>query len=150
MDYARMVREALRQVVRQAMEEAAAEGLPAGHHFYVTFATDHPDVSIDRVMQDIYPESMTIVLQHQYWDLAVDDEGFDVTLAFDGVKRRLRVPFGAIRSFADPEAEFGLSFEEPPVSTESGAGSDEPAPPEAAGPAGSHAKVVSLDEFRKK
>ncbi len=119
LDYARLVREALRDVPRQALRRAASEGLPGDHHFYVTFRTSHPGVAISPGLHARHPEEMTIVLQHQYRDLAVGEEAFSVTLRFGGVPERLHVPFAALVAFADPAAEFGLRFEagEAPVAS---------------------------------
>jgi uncharacterized protein len=122
LDYARLVREALRDVPRQALRLAASEGLPGEHHFYVTFRTSHPGVAISPGLHARYPEEMTIVLQNQYRDLAVGEEAFSVTLRFGGAPERLHVPFAALVAFADPAAQFGLRFE---------AGGEGVAPPEA-------------------
>ena len=110
-DYPRLVREALRAVPRQALRAAAAEGIPAGHAFYLTLRTAHPGVVLSPGLHARYPEEMTIVLEHQFWDLAVGEEAFSVTLRFGGAPERLHVPFAALVSFADPGAEFGLRFE---------------------------------------
>ena len=122
LDYARLVREALRDVPRQALRVAASEGLSGEHHFYVTFRTSHPGVAMSPGLRARYPEEMTIVLQHQYRDLAVGEDAFSVTLRFGGAPERLHVPFAALAAFADPSAQFGLRFE---------AGEEEGAPPEA-------------------
>jgi hypothetical protein len=111
LDYARLVREALRDVPRQALRLAASEGLPGEHHFYVTFKTSHPGVAISPGLRARHPDEMTVVLQHQYRDLAVGEEAFSVTLRFGGVPERLHVPFAALVAFADPAAEFGVRFE---------------------------------------
>jgi uncharacterized protein len=110
LDYARLVREALRDVPRQALRLAASEGLPGEHHFYLTFRTSHPGVAISSGLHARYPDLMTIVLQHQYRDLAVGEEAFSVTLRFGGAPERLHVPFAALVAFADPSASFGLQF----------------------------------------
>jgi hypothetical protein len=110
LDYARLVREALRDVPRQALRLAASEGLPGEHHFYLTFRTSHPGVAISPGLHARYPDLMTIVLQHQYRDLAVGEEAFSVTLRFGGAPERLHVPFAALVAFADPSAHFGLQF----------------------------------------
>jgi len=123
LDYARLVREALRDVPRQALRLAANEGLPGEHHFYVTFRTSHPGVAISPGLHARYPEEMTIVLQNQYRDLAVGEEAFSVTLRFGGAPERLHVPFAALVAFADPAAPFGVRFE---AEAEDGGG----APPE--------------------
>jgi hypothetical protein len=112
-DYARMVREALIEVPRRALRLAAREGLPGEHHFYVSFRTGDPGVSVSPSLRARHPEEMTVVLQHQYWDLAVGDDAFSVTLRFGGAPERLHVPFAALTAFADPAAEFGLRFDRP-------------------------------------
>jgi hypothetical protein len=113
LDYARMVREALIEVPRRALRLAAREGLPGDHHFYVSFRTGHAGVSVSPSVRARHPEAMTVVLQHQYWDLAVGDDAFSVTLRFGGAPERLHVPFAALTAFADPAAEFGLRFDRP-------------------------------------
>jgi hypothetical protein len=144
LDYARLVREALRDVPRQALRLAASEGLPGDHHFYLTFRTSHPGVALSPALHARYPDQMTIVLQHQYRDLAVGEEAFSVTLRFGGAPERLHVPFAALVAFADPSASFGLQFvhgeaaAEPAVATESGA--SEP----------SGGNVVDIRAFRRR
>jgi hypothetical protein len=113
LEYARLVREALLDVPRRALRLAAREGLPGDHHFYVSFRTTHPGVSLSSSLRARHPEEMTVVLQHQYWDLAVGDDAFSVTLRFGGVPERLHVPFASLTAFADPAAEFGLRFDHP-------------------------------------
>ena len=113
LDYARMVREALLDVPRRALRLAAREGLPGEHHFYLSFRTGHPGVSVSPSVRARHPEEMTVVLQHQYWDLAVGDDAFSVTLRFGGTPERLHVPYGALTAFADPAAEFALRFDGP-------------------------------------
>jgi len=117
LDYARLVREALLEVPRQALLVAAREGLSGEHHFYVSFQTGHPGVSISPSLRARHPEEMTVVLQHQYWDLAVGEDAFSVTLRFAGAPERLHVPFAALTAFADPGAEFGLRFDGPGEAT---------------------------------
>jgi len=113
LEYPRLVREALLDVPRRVLRRAAREGLPGEHHFYLSFRTDHPGVSLSPALKARHPQEMTIVLQHQYWDLAVGDEAFSVTLRFAGAAERLHVPFTALTAFADPAAEFGLRFDAP-------------------------------------
>ena len=108
--YETMIDRALRGVVREALERAAREGLRGAHHFYVGFATEMPGVSIPDSLRERYPQEMTIVLQHQYWDLEVGQESFSVTLSFQKQLERLTVPFAAVRSFADPSVNFALEF----------------------------------------
>ncbi|MDX2141901.1 MAG: ClpXP protease specificity-enhancing factor SspB [Rhodospirillaceae bacterium] len=108
--YERMVEDALRGVLRQALTITATQGLPGSHHFYITFDTTHPQVRIPESLRTLHPNEMTIVLQHQFWDLKVNDDGFEITLSFSGVSQRLKVPFAAVTAFADPHAKFGLQF----------------------------------------
>ena len=110
LSYERMVEDALRGVLRQALEITQSQGLPGSHHFYVTFDTTAPGVRIADVLHAMHPSEMTIVLQHQFWDLNVEEESFDITLSFNGVSQPLHVPFAAVTAFADPHAKFGLQF----------------------------------------
>lgn len=109
--YDRMVEDALRGVVRRALNEVASSGLPGDHHFYLTFRTVEPGVHIAPTLRNQYPKEMTIVLQHQFWGLEVNEDNFAVTLSFGGKHERLVVPYRAIVSFADPSVKFGLQFE---------------------------------------
>lgn len=153
-DYPRMIHEALRQVIRSALAETAEEGLEGEHHFYVTFDSAHPGVEMPQVLHDLYPERMTIVLQHQFWDLEAGPEAFAVTLAFDSARHRLTIPYTAVEAFADPAAEFGLRFD---TGNEEDGGEDK-APEGDAAPAAEAAPeapratpaVVRLEDFRKK
>jgi hypothetical protein len=110
--YDRMVEAALRGVVREAVAQAAENGLVAGHHFYITFRTNAAGVDISDHLRAKYPEEMTIVIEHQFWDLTVTDEHFAVTLSFNNRPERLTVPFMAVGAFADPSVKFGLQFQE--------------------------------------
>jgi hypothetical protein len=110
LSYERMVEDALRGVLRQALRITAAQGLPGAHHFYITFDTTHPEVDIAASLKALHPNEMTIVLQHQFWDLKVAEESFEITLSFSGVSQRLFIPFSAVTAFADPHAKFGLQF----------------------------------------
>lgn len=105
-----MVEDALRGVLKQALKITEAQGLPGAHHFYITFDTTHPGLKIPQSLKALHPNEMTIVLQHQFWDLNVGDERFEITLSFSGVSQRLSVPFSAVTAFADPHAKFGLQF----------------------------------------
>lgn len=153
MRYDLMAQEALRGVVRQALLKAAGpEGLPGQHHFYVTFRTRGAGVDIDPSLLDKYPDEMTIVLEHQFWDLDVGEAGFEVTLKFSGVPKYLKVPFTAVSRFHDPSVGFHLQFESG-EDTPAGeaAEASETAPTDAPASAdGDSAEVVSLDSFRKK
>ena len=140
--------EALRHVVIRALAHVGAEGMPGEHHFYVSFRTDRPGVSIPARLLAQYPHEMTIVLQHQFWDLQVDEPGgwFSIGLSFGGIPSALTVPFKAVTAFADPHVQFGLRFRPP---GEEAANDD----PELAGPEPAPSEtpqVVSLDAFRKK
>jgi uncharacterized protein len=110
MKYDKMVEDALRGVVRKALQHALDKGLPGDHHFYLTFRTTAPGVSIPDYLHDQYPEEMTIVLQHQYWDLTIEDEKFTVTLSFKNRPADLVIPFAALSGFVDPSVKFGLQF----------------------------------------
>jgi hypothetical protein len=109
--YDLMVREALRGVVRQVLADIARNGLPGGHHFYISFDTRAEGVRISSRLRVQYPDEMTIVLQHQFWDLIVSEIAFEVGLSFGGVPERLHVPFDAIKGFFDPSVQFGLEFQ---------------------------------------
>jgi hypothetical protein len=102
---------ALRGVVRTVLADVAKKGLPGEHHFKITFATVAPGVRLSERIRTQHPETMTIVLQHQFWDLAVDDDGFAVGLSFGGVPERVAVPFDAVTAFFDPAVQFGFQFE---------------------------------------
>lgn len=106
-----LVQDALRGVVRKVIGEVAKTGLPGDHHFYVSFDTTHPGVRLSGRLRQRYPTEMTVVLQHQFWDLQVDDAHFEVGLAFGGIPERLYVPFASVKGFVDPSVEFGLQFE---------------------------------------
>ncbi len=124
--YDLLVQDALRSMVRKVLEEAAQEGLPGDHHFLITFRTEAPGVRLSKRMRDRYPEEMTIVLQHQFWDLAVTEHTFEVGLSFGNVPERLLVPFEALTSFVDPSVQFGLKFEVQDVSVEQSANDADP------------------------
>jgi len=108
--YAQLVEAALMGVVRRVLADTARDGLEMPHHFYITFRTDHPEVDMPAELRQRYRQEMTIVLQHQYWDLEVDEDRFAVTLSFSGRPHRVSVPFSAVKVFADPGVEFGLQF----------------------------------------
>jgi hypothetical protein len=160
-----LARDALRGVLRRVLSDAAAHGLPGEHHFFITFLSKDEGVKLSPRLLAQYPEEMTVILQHQFWDLVVSDDRFEVGLSFGGVPERLVVPFSAIKSFFDPSVQFGLKFEPSDVAAEApknapaapapSAGmvpaplpstetSEEPAKPSEG------AEVVRLDRFRKK
>jgi uncharacterized protein len=164
MRYDLLAQNALKGVVRDALRIAATTGLPGEHHFYIAFNTRHPGVSLSDKIAARYPREMTIVLQHQYWGLHVQEDRFEVELSFDNVPEKLVIPFDAVKGFLDPAVQFGLQFEsvaverkpkEIEVARTSASDNDEGASepllksPESA-PPDEAAKVVSLDQFRKK
>jgi uncharacterized protein len=146
---------ALRQVVAQAVAHVATKGLPGSHHFYLTFRTDHPGVVIPPRLRAKYPEEMTIVLQHQFWDLKMDLEAglISVGLSFGGVPAVLAIPLDAVTGFADPYVRFGLHFHPAVPEAIPPAPVTEPEP-DAAGEEAEKAveapQVVSLDAFRRR
>jgi len=158
-----LARDALRGVLRRVLADAAEHGLPGDHHFFITFVSTADGVKLSPRLLAQYPEEMTVILQHQFWDLVVTEERFEVGLSFGGIPERLLIPFSAIKSFFDPSVQFGLQFETSdaaPAEAESPAAplpaaSALPAPPkeakeeEPAKPT-EGAEVVRLDRFRKK
>ncbi|MHA1560355.1 MAG: SspB family protein [Alphaproteobacteria bacterium] len=174
-----LAQDALRGVLRKVLSEVAKTGLPGEHHFFITFATKAPGVRISTRLIEQYPEDMTIVIQHQYWDLTVTEHAVEIGLSFNGIPERLLVPFSAIKAFVDPSVQFALQFEPATANDETAAGDPKdtadtggevvagPAPaeesPAADAPASedgeaddtnekvsTEAQVVSLDAFRKK
>lgn len=159
-----LAQDALRGVVRKVLSEVSRTGLPGEHHFFVSFMTRAPGVRVSSRLLQQYPEEMTIVLQHQFWDLTVTEHAFEVGLSFNGVPERLLVPFTALKGFLDPSVQFGLQFDtgggkasaaqdnvpepEPEAlpAPEKAAEAEAPAEP----PQPGIAEVVSLDKFRKK
>jgi hypothetical protein len=110
--YDLLTQQALRGVVRSVLTDAAKKGLPGDHHFYIAFDTMAEGVRIPDRLRAQYPEQMTIILQHQFWDLKVTDEEFEVGLSFGGIPAKLTIPFEAVKGFFDPSVQFGLQFEE--------------------------------------
>src|SRR5579883_1599997 len=143
-----MVESALRGVVREALARAASSGLPGAHHFYITFRTRFPGLAIPDYLSQQYPDEMTVVLEHQFWDLEVSEQCFSVTLSFQNKPERLTIPFDAITAFADPAVKFGLQFQAAP-GDEPAAAADA-APAEVKEKADKAGEVVALDAFRKK
>ena len=177
MRYDLLAQDALRGVVRSALAQVARTGLPGEHHLFIALDTRHPDVQLSDRLRQKYPEEITIVLQHQFWNLEVRDTEFSVELTFDNVLEKLVVPFTAVKGFFDPAVQFGLQFETKPApvnesmgetvdeTADKAAGDSQPARSRKAGaqqpggggtgaakdPAkGDAPKVVSLDQFRKK
>ena len=118
--YDLLTQEALRSVLRRVIEDAAQNGLPGEHHFYISFNTGAPGVRLSKRLRAQYPEEMTVVLQHQYRDLIVNEQAFEVGLSFSGVSEHLVVPFDAIKRFFDPSVKFGLQFETMAATDEAG------------------------------
>ncbi len=156
--------DAMRGVVKKVLTDAAAHGLPGEHHFFITFASKADGVKISSRLLAQYPEEMTIILQHQFWDLTVLENRFEVGLSFGGIPERLVVPFNSIKSFFDPSVKFGLQFEPAESAPETAttnlpaipAAAALPVPGSATAPDAEPAKpaeggeVVRLDRFRKK
>ena len=153
--YDKMVQRAMRGVVHEALTKAETDGLPGQHHFYISFRTDFAGVHLSDALRARFPEDMTIVLQHQYWGLAVHREYFEVTLSFSGVQEKLVIPFASITGFVDPSVKFGLQFKPelegaekmgalaPPAAKADGTAAEPGAPQ-------GEAQIVALDAFRKK
>jgi hypothetical protein len=164
-----LARDALRGVLRRVLSDAAEHGLPGEHHFFITFLSTAEGVKLSPRLLAQYPEEMTVILQHQFWDLVVTEERFEVGLSFGGIPERLVVPFNSIKSFFDPSVQFGLQFDpsesaseapaanlpavaapsaltvaSPPAASPASETPDEPAKPSEG------AEVVRLDRFRKK
>jgi uncharacterized protein len=162
-----LARDALRSVLRRVLSDAAEHGLPGEHHFFITFLSTAEGVKLSPRLLAQYPEEMTVILQHQFWDLVVTDDRFEVGLSFGGIPERLVVPFNSIKSFFDPSVQFGLQFE-PADAAEAAAATNLPAVPAATSSAlavpavvaektedepakpSEGAEVVRLDRFRKK
>lgn len=123
-DYEALAQDAMRGVVRTVLTRTAKAGLPGDHHFFISFDTQGPGVSLSKRLKEKYPHEMTIVLQHRFWDLTVTEDRFEVKLTFDGVPERLVVPFAAIKVFFDPSVRYGLQFEEPDLGPEAAHVSD--------------------------
>ncbi len=166
-DYGNLMHRAMRGLIQEVLSDVAANGLPGQHHFFITFDTGHPGVALAEWLRERYPEEMTIVIQHWYENLVVDDDGFAITLNFGNNPEPLYIPYDAIRTFVDPSVEFGLRFENHESGEEEGAGkppggedahesapekprgsAEEAAEKAAEGKEGA-AEVVSLDSFRK-
>jgi uncharacterized protein len=165
MRYDQLAQNALRGVVRDALRKIQKSGLPGEHHFYIAFNTKYPGVGLSPRIAERYPREMTVVLQHQYWNLNIYEDRFEVELSFDNIPEKLVVPFNSIKGFLDPSVQFGLQFEVVPIEEDAGSKTGEVidmtnksgGDPETDGSAlvesetaESEKKVVSLDAFRKK
>lgn len=164
--YEDIVQTALRTVVHDVLLQVSKDGLPGNHHLYITFQTHYPGVQFADYLKERHPDEVTIVLQHQFWDLEVNDKGFAITLSFNDIREKLYIPYASITGFVDPSVKFGLQFTPLEVDEESEEDTnisldkdinkkqkkskqpseetfDQEAPPEAG-------KVITLDAFRKK
>ncbi len=167
-DYPALIDHAMRMVVKTAITQIAAlTYLPGEHHFFISFMTQHPGVELSPALRARYPEEMTVVIQHQFWDLEVTDTQFSITLSFNNIPEKLVVPFVAMTAFADPSIKFGLQFHSRDWEEDSDEGVHCPAtgrtgremppeasfdeePPSQANPPANDSKVLSMDAFRKK
>lgn len=161
-DYEHLVQDALRCVVRDVLSQTAQHGLIGEHHFYIAFLTDYPGVHIPDYLREEYSNEITIVIQHEFWDLTVEDDRFSITLCFDDVDENLVIPFGALTSFVDPSVRFGLQFtptefEDPLMTKQKEPSKNQPLEPVAteipAEPTDEQkdgSNIVTLDTFRKK
>lgn len=173
-DYPGLIDAAMRNVVREALIHVDKFGLPGDHHFFISFQTNYPGVSISPQLKARYPEEITIVVQHQFWDLKIGKDKFSIMLSFNNIPEKLVVPLDALTAFADPSIKFGLQFhgkkpvnpantanesEEPvacPVTGKNGtekppmAAFEEEAPSEEGTKAANDEKVISLEAFRKR
>ncbi|OFX02195.1 MAG: hypothetical protein A3D94_16500 [Alphaproteobacteria bacterium RIFCSPHIGHO2_12_FULL_66_14] len=171
--YDALVDDALRSVVRRVLTQVAEKGLPGSHHFYISFRSNDPGVQLPEYLRAKYPDEMTIVLQHQYWDLVIGEETFEVTVSFNKQQEHIKVPFAALSAFVDPSVRFGLQFDRKEKVADDKPVATAPAPlpvadkrPAQADPAGAEdkpadasaetkpedaaSKIVKLDSFRKK
>jgi hypothetical protein len=175
-DYPGLIDSAMRNVVREALIHVDKFGLPGDHHFFISFQTNYPGVSISPQLKSRYPEEITIVVQHQFWDLKIDKQKFSIMLSFNNIPEKLVVPFDALTAFADPSIKFGLQFHgkrpaNMPKSAETAEGDEavacpvtgkngtekppmaafhEEEPSTEAATAANDTKVVSLESFRKR
>lgn len=152
LDYDELIQEALRDVVKKTLQTVSKKGLPGNHHFYITFRTDRSDVVMPAYLREQHPDEVTVVLQHQFWDLSIDPSSFSVTLSFNGHHEKLVIPYGALVSFMDPSVKFGLQFtpdEESaakPTPPKKGTKKDDDSPVEMGAKSDN---VVTLASFRK-
>jgi hypothetical protein len=170
-DYPGLIDSAMRNVVREALIHVDKFGLPGDHHFFISFQTNYPGVSISPQLKSRYPEEITIVVQHQFWDLKITKEQFSLMLSFNNIPEKLVVPFDALTAFADPSIKFGLQFHGKRAATAGSNDSEEPVACPATGKVGhekppmaafeeeapseetkaaNDEKVISLEAFRKR
>lgn len=151
-NYPKIIQDALRGVVQRVLAQVAEHGLPGEHHFLIAFRTEDPGVRVPQFLRDVYPDEIKIMLQHQFWDLVVDEEAFSVTLSFNASRHSLFVPFSAVTAFFDPSVEFVLRLESP---GQEAAASSRPiavadAPPSEEGDVAHSAEVLRFDPSRRK
>ncbi|MDX1785554.1 SspB family protein [Roseovarius sp. ZX-A-9] len=144
-DYGNLMHRAMRGLIQEVLKEVRDNGLPGAHHFFITFDTTHPDARLADWLKERYPTEMTVVMQHWYDNLEVDETGFGITLNFGDAPENLFVPYDAIQTFVDPSVEFGLRFETQENEDEEETEVEEDAAP----PVKPDAEIVSLDSFRK-
>lgn len=168
-DYPGLIDSAMRNVVKEALIHVDKFGLPGEHHFFISFQTNFPGVSISPQLKSRYPEEITIVVQHQFWDLKITDKQFSIMLSFNNIPEKLVVPFDALTAFADPSIKFGLQFHGKQFAANSGADESVSCPatgrtvnekpsmaafeeeaPSKADEAANDEKVISLEAFRKR
>ncbi|MBB2959950.1 SspB family protein [Methylobacterium sp. R2-1] len=142
--YDLLVQDALRGVVRKVLTDAAREGLSGEHHFYISFRTEAPGVRMSQRLREKYPQDMTIVLQHQFWDLGVTEHSFEVGLSFSGVPERLLIPFDALSGFFDPSVQFGLKFDLNEGAEGEQPEESQPSAPAKAGPRGAASEPAEI------
>jgi hypothetical protein len=156
MDYPAMIDDAMRSVVRRALTQVATQGLPGDHHFYISFLTTFPGARLSPQLRERFPQEMTIVIQHQFWDLQVDEDQFSVMLSFNNIPEKLVIPYASLTAFADPSIKFGLQFHtrRTPAATPMSEASFDATPliPDNGSEDTTEgtAQVISLDAFRKK
>jgi len=146
-NYALFIDKAMRNVIREALLQVEKHGMPGNHHFFITYSTTHKGVQMSARLREKYAESITIVMQHQFWDLEVDEDYFSVSLSFGNIPEKLLIPFAALQAFTDPSTEFGMQFHQA-EDTQDDATNIPEIPPSA--PLTEGEKVITLDAFRKK
>jgi hypothetical protein len=146
-DYATFIDNAMRGAVRDILRQVDRSGLPGKHHFFISYRTDYPGIEISPALKNKYPKEITIVLQHQFWDLRVEEDKFSVSLSFSNVPEKLVIPFAALTGFADPSTKFGLKFHNL-VANHMGGTEEESKT--AADEVKESAEIIALDAFRKK
>lgn len=152
LDYAAFVDNAMRGVVRDILRQVERSGLPGSHHFFISYRTDAPGVEMSPTLRSKYPKEITIVLQHQFWDLKVEETMFTISLSFSNVPEKLIIPFAALIGFADPSTKFGLKFQHAPgesISIPENEAQEEKNALTSEEPKES-AEIITLDAFRKK